>query len=65
MAIDSGDPSFDTWSAEVVIGWLVEAVLVWLEVGEPGRDDEVVRWATEGLRRMRAGWVEAAIPFSP
>jgi AcrR family transcriptional regulator len=65
MAIDSGDPAFDTWSAEVVIGWLVEAVLVWLEAGEPGRDDEVVRWATEGLRRMRAGWVDAAIPFSP
>ena len=65
MQIASDDPTFDAWSAEVVIGWLVEAVLTWLEVGEAARDDDVIRWATEGLRRMRAGWVEAAIPFSP
>ena len=48
-----------------MIGWLVEAVLVWLEVGDEARDDDMVRWATEGLRRMRAGWVDSAIPFSP
>ena len=65
MAISSDDPVFDSWTAEVVIGWLVEAVLTWLDVGDAGRDDEMVVWATEGLRRMRAGWVEAAIPFSP
>jgi AcrR family transcriptional regulator len=65
MQIASDDPAFDAWSAEVVIGWLVEAVLTWLEVGTAARDDEMVRWATEGLRRMRSGWVEAAMPFSP
>jgi AcrR family transcriptional regulator len=65
MAIASGDALFDEWSAEVVIGWLVEAVLVWLEVGDEGRDDDMVQWATQGLRRMRAGWVDSAIPFSP
>ena len=65
MTISSDDPVFDSWTAEVVIGWLVEAVLTWLDVGDAGRDDEMVVWATEGLRRMRAGWVEAAIPFSP
>jgi AcrR family transcriptional regulator len=65
MAIDSDDVHFDEWSAAVVIGWLVEAVLVWLEVGDEGRDDDMVRWASEGLRRMRAGWVDSAIPFSP
>jgi AcrR family transcriptional regulator len=65
MAIASDDASFDEWSAQVVIGWLVEAVLVWLEVGDAGRDDDMVQWATQGLRRMRAGWVESAIPFSP
>jgi len=65
MAISSDDAVFDAWTAEVVIGWLVEAVLTWLEVGEAGRDDEMVAWATEGLRRMRAGWVDTAIPFSP
>ena len=65
MAIASGDALFDEWSAEVVIGWLVEAVLVWLEVGDEARDDDMVQWATQGLRRMRAGWVDSAIPFSP
>jgi AcrR family transcriptional regulator len=65
MAIESDDAPFVAWSAEVVIGWLVEAVLVWLEVGTPERDDDMVAWATDGLRRMRAGWVDAAIPFSP
>lgn len=65
MAITSHDPTFDAWTAEVVIGWLVEAVLTWLEVGDPRRDDEMVAWAGAGLRRMRSGWVEGAIPFSP
>jgi AcrR family transcriptional regulator len=65
MAISSADPAFDAWAAEVVIGWLVEAVLTWLQVGDPSRDDDVVRWAGEGLRRMRAGWVDSAIPFAP
>lgn len=65
MAISTADPVFDAWAAEVVIGWLVEAVLTWLEVGDPARDDDVVRWAGEGLRRMRAGWVDAAVPFHP
>ena len=65
MQIESDDPAFDAWSAEVVIGWLVEAVLTWLEVGDPMRDDDMVTWTTDGLRRMRAGWLDAAIPFSP
>jgi len=65
MQIASDDPAFDAWSAEVVIGWLVESVLTWLDVGDPARDDEMVAWVTEGLVRMRSGWVEAAIPFSP
>ena len=34
-----------------------------------GRRDSIwiteLGWATQGLRRMRAGWVDAAIPFSP
>ena len=65
MAISSVDAAFDAWAAEVVIGWLVESVLTWLEVGDPARDDDVVRWTGEALRRMRAGWVDAAVPFSP
>lgn len=65
MQIASDDPTFDAWSAAVVVGWLVEAVLTWLEVGDPTRDDELVGWVTEGLARMRSGWVDTAIPYSP
>jgi AcrR family transcriptional regulator len=65
MAISSADRAFDAWAAEVVIGWLVESVLTWLDVGDPARDDDVVRWTGDALRRMRAGWVDAAVPFSP
>ena len=65
MSIASGDGLFDEWTAQVVIGWLVEAVLVWLDVGDEARDDDMVQWTTQGLRRMRTGWVDQAIPFSP
>lgn len=65
MRISSDDPVFDAWSAEVVISWLVDAVLTWLDVGDPARDGELVDRVTEGLLRMRSGWVHAAIPFSP
>lgn len=65
MSISSADVAFDAWASEVVIGWLVESVLTWLEVGDPSRDEDVIRWAGDGLRRMRAGWVDAALPFSP
>lgn len=65
MQISSDDPAFDAWTAEVVISWLVEAVLTWLDVGDASRDDELVAWVTDGLVRMRSGWVDAAIPFSP
>lgn len=65
MRLDAADEAFDRWSAEVVIGWLVEAVLTWLEVGDPRRDEELIARATEGLRRMRSGWVAAALPITP
>jgi AcrR family transcriptional regulator len=65
MRLDSADEAFDRWSAEVVIGWLVEAVLVWLEVGTEARDEELIARVSEGLRRMRAGWIDAALPVNP
>ena len=56
MALDSGDKTMDHWSAECAFGWLVEAVLTWLEVGEASRDEEFVVRATDALRAMRAAW---------
>jgi AcrR family transcriptional regulator len=65
MQLNSSDPVLDRWSAEVVIGWLVEAVLTWLEVGDAGRDEELIVRASEGLRRMRSGWISEALPITP
>ena len=39
----------DHWAAECVFGWLVEAVLTWLEYGDPSRDEEFVDRTTAAL----------------
>jgi AcrR family transcriptional regulator len=54
--LDGGDAVMDRWKAEAVIGFLVEAVLSWLDVGDPERDDELIARATEGVRAIRDAW---------
>ena len=56
MALKSGDEIMDHWSAETAFGWLIEAVLTWLEFGDPERDEEFVERATNALRAMRGAW---------
>jgi AcrR family transcriptional regulator len=58
MVLKSGDETMDHWSAECAFGWLVEAVLTWLEVGDANRDEEFVERTTDALRAMRAVWAE-------
>lgn len=58
MHLDMGDPALDRWAAQSTIGWLVDAVFVWLEVGDPVRDDEVVERAATGLRALRDAWTQ-------
>jgi AcrR family transcriptional regulator len=53
LALDRGDTAFDSWTAETVVGWLVESVLTWLEVGDPERDDEFVERSGRAFRAMR------------
>ena len=36
--------------------WLVEAVLSWLQVGDPARDEEMARRSTAALRALRGAW---------
>ena len=62
MALKSGDETMDHWSAECAFGWLVEAVLTWLEVGDAKRDEEFVERTTEALRAMRALESDARVP---
>jgi AcrR family transcriptional regulator len=59
MGLGTGDPALDRWAALSTIGWLVDAVFVWLEVGDPARDEEVVERAAVGLRGLRDAWVPA------
>src|SRR5262245_16830460 len=59
MGLGTGDPALDRWAALSTIGWLVDAVFVWLEVGDPARDEEVIDRAADGLRGLRDAWVPA------
>jgi AcrR family transcriptional regulator len=54
-----GDPVRRRWAAELIISWLVDAVIHWLEEGEPGRDEEFVRLVGVSLRAMVGAWGEA------
>jgi AcrR family transcriptional regulator len=51
--LDSGDELLDTWRAEALFGWLVEATLTWLERGDHRRDEEFVQQTSAGLRALR------------
>ena len=61
LGLHMGDPALDRWAAQSTIGWLVDAVFVWLEVGEPSRDDEVIERAATGLRALRDAWIQVPI----
>jgi AcrR family transcriptional regulator len=48
------------WAAHAVVGYLVEAVLNWLEFGEPTRDEQFVRATNQALRAGVRAWTEAS-----
>jgi AcrR family transcriptional regulator len=54
------DQSFRAWVTRTIVGYLVDSVLAWLEVGDPARDDEFVVHATDGLIAMYIAWVPDA-----
>jgi AcrR family transcriptional regulator len=54
------DPQFRAWVTRTIVGYLVDSVLAWLEVGEPTRDEEFVEQATAGLIAMYLAWVPEA-----
>jgi len=51
------DARFRAWVTRTIVGYLVDAVLAWLEVGDPAGDDEFVEQATAGLISMYLAWV--------
>jgi hypothetical protein len=50
------DPDLLAWGTETVVSYMVEAVLNWLEFGDPARDDEMVELTTSGLHALVQAW---------
>ena len=51
-----GDKVLDRWGAETIVGFIVEAVLCWLDDGDPERDDELLDLVTDAIIAMRTTW---------
>jgi AcrR family transcriptional regulator len=52
------DPVIKAWAGPVMVDYLVQSVLSWLDVGDESRDDELVRMITRGLRAMFLAWAD-------
>lgn len=50
------DPRLRPWAARVVVDHLYDAVLTWLEVGAPGRDEEFIALVDAGLGALLTAW---------
>jgi AcrR family transcriptional regulator len=50
------DPTILGWAAETIVAFLVEAVLAWLERGDPQRDEEFVTLVTRSLEALVRTW---------
>jgi AcrR family transcriptional regulator len=56
------DPLFQRWAAEVVISHVWDAVLTWLDMGEPSHDEAFAKRCTSGVEALYAAW---AAPLEP
>lgn len=48
------------WAARSAGASLIESLCIWLDVGDPARDDEVGDRITDGLRAMAGAWARPA-----
>ena len=53
------EPAMREWAAHTSVGYLVEAILAWLDQGDPARDDRFVRYASDALRGAVGAWAAA------
>ena len=53
------DPTLLGWSAETIVAFLVEAVLAWLERGDPQRDEEFVALTAASMEALVRTWAGA------
>ena len=52
------------WAARTASAHLVEALCTWLDLGDPGRDDEAAELMVAGLRALTTAWASVPPPFS-
>ena len=50
------DPVFHRWAAEVAVSHVRNAVLTWLDVGDPARDEEFAQRCLAGVNALWAAW---------
>jgi AcrR family transcriptional regulator len=53
------DSPMREWAAQTSVGYWVEAVLAWLDAGDPARDEQFVVYASGALRAAVGAWVSA------
>lgn len=51
-----GDPLFHRWAAQVAVSHIWNAVLTWLDVGDPARDEELARRCLAGVNALWEAW---------
>ncbi|HEY8547332.1 MAG TPA: TetR/AcrR family transcriptional regulator [Acidimicrobiales bacterium] len=56
LKLDSGDDVVDRWKAELLMTYLIEATLAWLDGGDAARDEEFVETTSEGFRALLTAW---------
>ena len=50
------DPLFHRWAAEVAVSHIWNAVLTWLDLGDPARDEEFARRCLTGVNALWGAW---------
>ncbi|MBA2282080.1 MAG: TetR/AcrR family transcriptional regulator [Actinomycetota bacterium] len=65
LQLDADDEVLDRWIGEVVYSWVVESVLLWLEHGDPGKDEDAVDRSNAAVRAIVASLRAGAMPDGP
>ena len=52
------------WAARTASAHLVEGLCTWLDLGDPGRDDEAAELMVAGLRALTTAWASVPPPVS-
>lgn len=60
LAARVGDATMRRWGAETLVSFLVDAVIAWLDHGEPTRDDELADRITASMLAMVEPWSDRA-----